>query len=251
MSRRSTRARVAWLGLASPQAALDALRALEAATDRIEGFEILPQESLDAVLDHIPGTRAPLAGEHPWHVLVEATADGADARAAGRTARPPARAADRARPGRGRGDRRQRGAGRGLLAHPRQPVGGRARRRSARRPSTTFACRSTPCRASWSTPRPRSKRAFPGTTRRGFGHLGDGNIHFHVRAGTRGGAGLATSARAPAVTRLVHDLVTAAGGSISAEHGIGEMKSDELERLAPERVRSSARSSTRSTRRGS
>ena len=40
-----------------------------------------------------------------------------------------------------------------------------------------------------------------------------------------------------AVSRLVHDLVTAAGGSISAEHGIGQMKKDELERLAPDRVR--------------
>jgi FAD/FMN-containing dehydrogenase len=39
------------------------------------------------------------------------------------------------------------------------------------------------------------------------------------------------------VTRLVHDLVTAAGGSISAEHGIGVMKRDELERLSPDRVR--------------
>ena len=35
----------------------------------------------------------------------------------------------------------------------------------------------------------------------------------------------------------MHDLVTAAGGSISAEHGIGQMKRDELERLSPERVR--------------
>ena len=46
---------VAWLGLASPQAALDTLRALEAGTDRIEGFEILPRESLEAALSHIPG----------------------------------------------------------------------------------------------------------------------------------------------------------------------------------------------------
>ena len=45
-----------------------------------------------------------------------------------------------------------------------------------------------------------------------------------------------TSEQAPAITRLVHDLVTAAGGSISAEHGIGQMKRDELARLAPERV---------------
>ena len=39
--------------------------------------------------------------------------------------------------------------------------------------------------------------------------------------------------RRPAITRLVHDLVTAAGGSISAEHGIGQMKLEEFERLAP------------------
>jgi len=42
------------------------------------------------------------------------------------------------------------------------------------------------------------------------------------------------------VSRLVHDLVTAAGGSISAEHGIGQMKRDELARLDPTRVRSLA-----------
>ena len=70
---------VAWLGLATPQAALDTLRALEAKTDRVEGYELLPQESLDAVLSHIPATRAPLEGRHPWHVLVEAVADSPEA----------------------------------------------------------------------------------------------------------------------------------------------------------------------------
>jgi FAD/FMN-containing dehydrogenase len=78
--------------------------------------------------------------------------------------------------------------------------------------------------------------AFPGVHASGFGHLGDGNIHFHVRAGTRGGADW-VEREGPAVSRLVHDLVTAAGGSISAEHGIGQMKRDELERLSPDRVR--------------
>jgi FAD/FMN-containing dehydrogenase len=80
------------------------------------------------------------------------------------------------------------------------------------------------------------ERAFPGVHASGFGHLGDGNIHFHVRAGERG-EGDWLRREGPAVTRLVHDLVTAAGGSISAEHGIGVMKKDELERLSPERVR--------------
>jgi FAD/FMN-containing dehydrogenase len=80
------------------------------------------------------------------------------------------------------------------------------------------------------------ERAFPGSHASGFGHLGDGNIHFHVRSGSRGGRDW-LELEGPAVSRLVHDLVTAAGGSISAEHGIGQMKKGELERLAPDRVR--------------
>jgi len=79
------------------------------------------------------------------------------------------------------------------------------------------------------------ERAFPGVSASGFGHLGDGNIHFHVRAMERGGEDW-LEREGEAVSRMVHDLVTAAGGSISAEHGIGQMKRDELARLSPDRV---------------
>ena len=75
------------------------------------------------------------------------------------------------------------------------------------------------------------EKAFPGSHASGFGHLGDGNIHFHVRAGSRGGPDWLNREGA-AVTRLVDDLVTAAGGSISAEHGIGQMKKDERTAVA-------------------
>src|SRR4029079_6494379 len=60
---------VAWAGLDSPQSALDLLRFLEARTSAVEGFELVPQDSLDLVLKHFPGSRAPLSGEHPWHAL--------------------------------------------------------------------------------------------------------------------------------------------------------------------------------------
>src|SRR5205823_5034748 len=53
--------------------ALDLLRFLEARTGSVEGFELVPQDTLELVLKHIPGTRSPLSGKHPWHVLVEAT----------------------------------------------------------------------------------------------------------------------------------------------------------------------------------
>jgi FAD/FMN-containing dehydrogenase len=75
------------------------------------------------------------------------------------------------------------------------------------------------------------ENAFPGTIASAFGHLGDGNLHFHVRAGSRAARDWNQS-EGHEIERFVHDLVTAAGGSISAEHGIGQMKRGELERLA-------------------
>jgi FAD/FMN-containing dehydrogenase len=74
---------------------------------------------------------------------------------------------------------------------------------------------------------------FPGCRASAFGHLGDGNVHFHVRAAPGADRDAFYADQAPAITRLVHDMVVAAGGSISAEHGIGQMKRDELERLGP------------------
>ncbi len=73
---------------------------------------------------------------------------------------------------------------------------------------------------------------FPGTRASGFGHLGDGNVHFHVRAPSGTDPARWYGEDAAIVTRFVDDLVVAAGGSISAEHGIGQMKSAELERLS-------------------
>lgn len=224
---------VAWLGLASPAVALAVLRELERSTSHVEGFEIVPDDSLKLVLDHIPGTRAPLQGEHPWHVLVELTDDGsleeppeallgrllapliengliADATIAASEAQ--AEAFWKIRDSISEAER----AEGSTLAH-----------------DISVAVADMP--AFMVGAAGEVERAFPGTVASGFGHLGDGNIHFHVRAG-------ATAApdwydhHAPEISRLVHDLVTAAGGSISAEHGIGQMKRAELARLAPERV---------------
>jgi FAD/FMN-containing dehydrogenase len=76
------------------------------------------------------------------------------------------------------------------------------------------------------------ERRFPGVIATGFGHLGDGNIHFHVRAGSHAAPGW-YDAEGEEITRFVDDLVTAFGGSISAEHGIGQLKREEFARLAP------------------
>ncbi len=220
---------VAWVGLSDPQRALDLLRFLEQHTRCIEGFEIVPGDALDLVLKHIPGTRAPLSGAHHWHLLVEAvTTNGggqpglelerllgealerglvADAALAGSEAQ--AEAMWRIRDSISEAER----AEGPTIAHDISvPV--------AAMPRFMLSAAAT------------VEQAFPGVSASGFGHLGDGNVHFHVRQGTRPGAHW-YEAEGQAITRLVHDLVTSAGGSISAEHGIGQMKLAEFERLAP------------------
>ncbi|WP_326541079.1 FAD-binding oxidoreductase [Pseudorhodoferax sp.] len=70
------------------------------------------------------------------------------------------------------------------------------------------------------------QQAAPGARVAWFGHLGDGNLHFNVLA-PPGQDAAAFVARQDEINRLVHDRVAACGGSISAEHGLGQLRRDE------------------------
>ena len=70
--------------------------------------------------------------------------------------------------------------------------------------------------------------AFPGVRLVNFGHLGDGNLHYNVQPPDGADATAYLREFEPAVNRLVYDAVAAHAGSISAEHGIGVLKRDEL-----------------------
>ncbi len=220
----------AWAGLSDPQAALDLLRRMQASAEGLESFEILPQGSLDAVVAHVPGSRAPLAGQHPWHALIEITAPNSATEAPSLTLERLLRAA----------------LEQGLIADAviasseaqaqdfwtiRDSISDSER---ALGPASQHDI-AVPVEA---MPRFMVEAAracearFPGTTASGFGHLGDGNVHFHVRAAPCTDSDDWYAAQVPVVSAFVHDLVTAAGGTISAEHGIGQMKRDELVRLA-------------------
>lgn len=220
---------VAWVAVDSPSRALDLLRFLEARTNAVEGFELVPQDSLDLVLKHISGTRPPLDGNYPWHVLVEATTSDPETHIAhdleallsdsieagivedGAMASSEAQA-DSFWKIRDSISEAERAEGPTLAHDISVPVAAMPR----------FIVDAAA----------EVERAFPGTRATGFGHLGDGNIHFHVRS--RGPVGEDWyEGQGAAITHLVDDLVTAAGGSISAEHGIGQLKRDELARLAP------------------
>jgi len=65
-----------------------------------------------------------------------------------------------------------------------------------------------------------------------FGHLGDGNLHYNM--GTVDGTPLAVAfAHESEINELVHDAVHARGGSISAEHGLGQLKREAIRRYKP------------------
>jgi len=220
---------VAWAGVESPIKALELLRFLEARTTSIEGFELVPADSLQLVLNHIPGTRPPLTGDHPWNVLIEAatTDRGADIAAeverlleAALEARlisdaviatneAQAEAFWRIRDAISEAERAE---GQTLAHDISVPVADMPR----------FIVEASK----------EVEEKFPGVIASAFGHLGDGNVHFHVRAASHASPDW-YDAEGAAITRLVDDLATAAGGSISAEHGIGQLKLAEFERLAP------------------
>ncbi|HJV96032.1 MAG TPA: FAD-binding oxidoreductase, partial [Albitalea sp.] len=70
--------------------------------------------------------------------------------------------------------------------------------------------------------------AFPGARLINFGHLGDGNLHYNVQAPPGAAPAEFLRVNEAAVNAIVYDAVSAHGGSISAEHGIGALKRDEL-----------------------
>ncbi len=220
---------VAWVGLDAPEQALALLRRLEAASGgAVESFELVPADGLDLVLRHIPGTRAPLGERHRWNVLIESVAPA--------SAADPAEALEQALADAIAGGL----AGDAAVASSET----QAEALWKLRESMSEAERADGIAAKHDVAVPVStmpgfidtaaeavERRFAGARVLAFGHLGDGNVHFNVRppAEADNNAWLATHGEA--VSRFVHDLTVAAGGSISAEHGIGQTKLAEYARL--------------------
>lgn len=224
---------VAWVGIESPNKALELLCFLQARTSNLEAFELVPKDCLDLVLKHIPGTRPPLETQRRWNLLVEetTTSSGTDISAELES----------------------------LLAEAleRKIIEDAALAASETQAEAFWKIRDSISEAERSEGQTLAhdisvavsdmpnflvdasaelERAFPGVIASGFGHLGDGNIHFHVRAASRAAPDW-YEREGGEITRFVDDLVTAAGGSISAEHGIGQLKRAELARLAsPSRI---------------
>ncbi len=221
---------VIWAGLGSiAQARQLLLHAQAEAGDQLEGFEVIPAHSLAAVLDHLPAARAPLQGDHAWHALIELVADaGEEERLQPLAENLLARALDLgsiedATIAASESQAEAFWLLRDSIA-PAERAIGPAMQHDISVPVASMA-------EFVAEAIPQVEARFPGTSAVAFGHLGDGNVHFHVLAPTGAVRGEWERDQGKPISGFVHDLVTRWGGSISAEHGIGQVKVDELERL--------------------
>lgn len=226
---------VAWVGLDDPRDALALLRRMEGQLgDAIESFEIVPAEALRLVLTHVPGTRAPLEDSHPWNLLIEATAPASapDPREAITAALAGAIEAGLVRNATVAANEAQADA----LWKLRESVS------EAERVDGIAAKHDVALPVS-AMPRfliegaREVEQRFPGVRVLAFGHLGDGNVHFNVRAPLGADDRAWLAAEGATISAFVHDLVGSEGGSLSAEHGIGQTKLAEFVRTAsPARI---------------
>ena len=222
--------RVLFAGLESVQQARQLL--LFASTrmgDALEGFEIMPRTALESVIAYESEARDPLTSPHQWYALLEVVADETQTSSLeDRTTAMLAAALDE-----------------GLLADATIAANeSQAEALWAVRDGISSAERAHGPAVQHDISVPVEKmpdfidqasatleREFRGTKAVAFGHLGDGNVHFHLRAPEGSKPGEWEDTHGKALSAAVHDLVTRWGGSISAEHGIGQMKRDELARL--------------------
>ncbi|HVV64198.1 MAG TPA: FAD-binding oxidoreductase [Rhizomicrobium sp.] len=223
---RPTQTETAFVAVRDPAAAVAILSRLQAgAGGLLSAFELIPRLGLDLVLAHIPGTADPLKAPSPWYALVEASSaadlglrrafEAALAQAiTDGIAQDAAIAASQAQRGalwrlRESLSEAQKKEGPSLKHDIAVPVGRIA----------DFIAEATAA----------VLRAMPGARPVCFGHLGDGNLHFNFNA-PKGADAEAFRARREEIARIVHDMTSAFGGSISAEHGVGVMKREEIVR---------------------
>jgi FAD/FMN-containing dehydrogenase len=206
----------AWIALETCAAAMELLAFLhERLGERLSAFELLSRHCVEAVLAFAPGTQDPLARAHPWYVLVEIADSGEEQPLRERVERALMEAAER-----------------GALTDAALAQSGEQARALWRMRETVPEAQFTNVKHDVSVPisktaefieraAERLRARFPDVRIYAFGHVGDGNIHYNV-----GPERLV--AERPAVNRIVYDTVAELDGSISAEHGLGQLKRDEI-----------------------
>jgi FAD/FMN-containing dehydrogenase len=214
-------------GLEDPGAALDLLTRLRnECGERITAFELMSRVSLEIVLRNIANSRDPLAAPHPWYALVELS-DSTEGNALDALLEQSLAAASEAGALRDAvlaSSRAQRAALWKLredMAEA-QKLEGVAIKHDVSVPVSRVPEFIAQAGAAL-------EARFPGIRIVAFGHMGDGNVHYNCSMAGRGDAAK-LFAESAEVNHIVYETVHALGGSISAEHGLGVLKRDEIKR---------------------
>jgi FAD/FMN-containing dehydrogenase len=215
----------AFTAVPSPAAALGLLGHMQARTGGLlSSFELVSRPTLELVLKNIPGTRDPLAAPSPWYVLMEVSGGaGASLEALTQSALEDAMLASLASDAAVAQNQAQSRS----FWHIRETIAEAEKREGVSiKHDISVPVASIPDFIDEATAIVVKK--FPGARPICFGHMGDGNLHFNFSAPQ--GTDAAFSAHWDEMQLTVHDMVKEYAGSISAEHGIGQMKRDVLAR---------------------
>jgi FAD/FMN-containing dehydrogenase len=224
---RPTEVQTALVAVPDPQAALSLLgRATETIGEQVTAFELIQRRAIDFVLRHIPDVSDPMAAAYPWYVLMEISGQGApdSLRTAVETILTEALEGDEVLDAVLAGNQAQGQA----LWKIRESIPeaqnheGQSVKHDVSVPLSRiaeFIERADLALAA----------AYPGVRGVAFGHIGDGNIHYNP-AQPPDSDGAVFAAEYGAINRIVHDLITELNGSISAEHGLGQLRRDEARR---------------------
>jgi FAD/FMN-containing dehydrogenase len=215
----------ALIAVPTPQAAVELLGRLRSATGSLTTFELMPRIGLELTLKHINGVSDPFDAPSPWYVLAEATSPRAD---------DPLESIMEA----ALGDAMEAGlltdaviaqseAQRQMFWRIRETIP-EAQRQEGGSIKHDVSVMISRLPAFMDEGAAIVKRLAPTARLVAYGHLGDGNLHFNVQAPI-GVDTKAFLASAPAINEAIHDLIAEYRGSISAEHGIGRLKREELE----------------------
>jgi FAD/FMN-containing dehydrogenase len=214
---------VGMVGLGTAQAAIELLAlAKRESAGGVEAFELMSRMSMDFVVRNVPGLREPLEGRHPWYVLIETISgdpDGAQAAL----------------------ERMLEGALEAGLIQDATIAQTEAQAKTLWRLREDLSGAQKPEGVNWkhdiSVPVSRIpeflartdaalEARWPGLRIAAFGHVGDGNLHYNI-AQPVGGDAAAFDRDRDAGATVVYGIVADLDGSISAEHGLGAMKTEE------------------------
>jgi len=227
----------ALLGLAKAADAMELFaRARAASGDQLTAFELIPRRGLEFAARHVAGVVDPLDRPHVWYALLDVSSSRPDSNL-------------RASLEAFLGEVVEAGLiADGVVATSAQQSQQLWRIREAMVEAQKFEGGSIKHDVSVAVSRVADciarltaavEARIPDCRPLAFGHVGDGNIHFNISEPIRAdrkadpAATKAFLARRPEINAIVHGIVSEMGGSISAEHGIGILKRDELPRYKP------------------